>query len=136
MNGLGTNSQAGWLNIEQELVLLLTATINVKGMPNAYPTVPEQRQEDYYNSLKYYINFHPRIKKILFVENSGWPLERLQETTQENPHNKQIEFRLFGLCYGMDWGYRGWNPYVEKHLAIFVNCFSSKANSSIKSFAR
>ncbi|ELS49042.1 hypothetical protein C789_1166 [Microcystis aeruginosa FACHB-905 = DIANCHI905] len=46
------------------------------------------------------------------------------------------KFRLFGLCYAMDWGYRGCNPYVERHLAIFVNCFSSKANSSIKSFAR
>ncbi|WP_260441174.1 Rpn family recombination-promoting nuclease/putative transposase [Microcystis aeruginosa] len=31
--------------------------------------------------------------------------------------------RLFGLCYAMDGGYKGWNPYVEKHLAIFVNCF-------------
>ncbi|ELS47720.1 hypothetical protein C789_1764 [Microcystis aeruginosa FACHB-905 = DIANCHI905] len=40
------------------------------------------------------------------------------------------------MCYAMDWGYRGCNPYVERHLAIFVNCFSSKANSSIKSFAR
>jgi hypothetical protein len=109
MNASRTSFQAGWLNLEQELVLLLTATINIKGMPKAYPTVPEQRQEDYYNSLKYYINFHPRIKKILFVENSGWPLERLQETTQENPHNKQIEFisldandfpRNFGKGYG------------------------------------
>ncbi len=30
---------------------------------------------------------------------------------------------LFGLCYAMDGGYKGWNPYVERHLAIFVNCF-------------
>jgi hypothetical protein len=65
MNASRTSFQAGWLNLEQELVLLLTATINIKGMPKAYPTVPEQRQEDYYNSLKYYINFHPRIKKVL-----------------------------------------------------------------------
>ncbi|ARI82436.1 hypothetical protein C789_3725 [Microcystis aeruginosa FACHB-905 = DIANCHI905] len=36
----------------------------------------------------------------------------------------------------MDWGYKGWNPYVERHLAIFVNCFLSRANSSIKSLAR
>ena len=43
---------------------------------------------------------------------------------------------LFGLCYAMDWGYRGWNPCVERHLAIFVNCFWSKANSSIKSLVR
>jgi hypothetical protein len=32
-------------------------------------------------------------------------------------------FRLFGLCYAMDGGYKGWNPYLERHLAIFVNCF-------------
>ncbi|ELS47871.1 atn1 domain protein [Microcystis aeruginosa FACHB-905 = DIANCHI905] len=31
--------------------------------------------------------------------------------------------RLFGLCYAMDEGYKGWNPYRERHLAIFVNCF-------------
>ncbi|BCU11499.1 hypothetical protein OA58_17135 [Microcystis aeruginosa NIES-88] len=31
--------------------------------------------------------------------------------------------RLFGLCYAMDGGYKGWNPYIERHLAIFVNCF-------------
>jgi hypothetical protein len=31
--------------------------------------------------------------------------------------------RLFGLCYAMDGGYKGCNPYIERHLAIFVNCF-------------
>ena len=35
---------------------------------------------------------------------------------------------LFGLCYAMDGGYKGWNPYRERRLAIFVNCFLSKAN--------
>ncbi|MFN7555630.1 hypothetical protein, partial [Microcystis sp.] len=30
---------------------------------------------------------------------------------------------LFGLCYVMDEGYKGCNPYIERHLAIFVNCF-------------
>jgi len=44
--------------------------------------------------------------------------------------------RFFGLCDAMDWGYKGWNPYVERHLAIFVNCFLSIANSSIKSLTR
>jgi hypothetical protein len=37
-------------------------------------------------------------------------------------------FWLFGLCYAMDGGYKGWNPYIERHLAIFVNCFCSRAN--------
>ena len=30
---------------------------------------------------------------------------------------------LFGNCYAMDGGYKGWNPYIERHLAIFVNYF-------------
>ncbi len=37
--------------------------------------------------------------------------------------NYQEGKRLFGLCYAMDGGYKGWNPYRERHLAIFVNCF-------------
>ena len=30
---------------------------------------------------------------------------------------------LFGLCYAMNGGYRGCNPCIERHLAIFVNYF-------------
>jgi nucleoside-diphosphate-sugar epimerase len=40
----------------------------------------------------------------------------------------RYEIGLFGLCYAMDGGYKGWNPYIERHLAIFVNCFCSRAN--------
>ncbi len=40
------------MKIHEDLALLLTATIDIKGMPKAYPTGDEQRQEDYYNSLK------------------------------------------------------------------------------------
>ncbi|MFN9965154.1 MAG: hypothetical protein ACK52F_00080 [bacterium] len=30
---------------------------------------------------------------------------------------------LFGLCYEMDGGYKGWNPYIERHLEIFIKYF-------------
>jgi prepilin-type N-terminal cleavage/methylation domain-containing protein len=33
------------------------------------------------------------------------------------------EVWLFGLCYAMDRVYKVWNPYIERHLAIFVNYF-------------
>ncbi len=36
---------------------------------------------------------------------------------------KPLDLRLFGLCYAMEGGYKGWNPYRERHLAIFVNWF-------------
>ena len=40
------------------------------------------------------------------------------------PDHSHIQyFWLFGLCYAMDGGYKGCNPYIERHLAIFVNCF-------------
>jgi hypothetical protein len=102
-------SRADSLNIERDVVLLMTATIDIKGMPNAYPTVAEQRQEDYYRSLRYYVTHHPRLKKIVFVENSGWPLDRVREAIEENPHRKRVEFvslncndfpRVFGKGYG------------------------------------
>ncbi|TAE56153.1 MAG: hypothetical protein EAZ87_18970 [Nostocales cyanobacterium] len=97
------------LQIEKDFALVLTAAIDVKGMPKAYPTVAEQRQEDYFNSLAYYVKNQPRIKKIIFIENSGWPLDRVKEAGVENPHDKQIEFislncndfpRVFGKGYG------------------------------------
>jgi hypothetical protein len=97
------------LNIEQDFALVLTASIDIKGMPKAYPTVAEQRQEDYYNSVKYYVNNQPRIQKIIFIENSGWPLDRVKEAVTDNPHDKKIEFislncndfpREFGKGYG------------------------------------
>jgi hypothetical protein len=87
-----SSSSRAPLSLERDLVLLLTATIDIKGMPKAYPTVPEQRQRDYGNSLRYYLDNHPRVQKILFVENSGWPLDRLREVAGENPLGKQVEF--------------------------------------------
>jgi hypothetical protein len=30
---------------------------------------------------------------------------------------------FFGLCCTMDWGYKRWNPYRERYLAIFIKYF-------------
>lgn len=95
--------------VSEDFALLLTATIDIQGMPKAYPTKAQQREQDYYNSLSYYISNHPQITKIVFVENSGWPLEKLQKVLENNPHNKQVEFislncnnfpRYLGKGYG------------------------------------
>ncbi|MTJ14661.1 hypothetical protein FJR11_19190 [Anabaena sp. UHCC 0187] len=97
------------LNIKQDFALVLTASIDIKGMPKAYPTVAEQRQEDYYNSLKYYVNNHPQIQKIIFIENSGWSLDKVKKAVTDNPYDKKVEFislnnndfpRKFGKGYG------------------------------------
>ncbi len=96
-------------DIEQDLALLLTASIDIKGMPKAYPSLPEQRQKDYCNSLKFYVENHPQIRNIIFVENSGWSLDTMKEAARNNPHKKNLEFislncndfpRTFGKGYG------------------------------------
>ena len=46
----------------------------------------------------------------------------------DNGRFHKAKNRLFGLCYAMDGGYKGWNTYIERHLAIFVNYFRSRAN--------
>ena len=79
------------LDIEKNIALLLTASIDIKGMPKAYPSVPEQRQQDYCNALAFYLKNYPRIRNLVFVENSGWPLDTIEKVCADNPHNKEIE---------------------------------------------
>ena len=31
----------------------------------------------------------------------------------------------------MDGGYKGWNTYIERHLAIFVNCFDLERTNQL-----
>ncbi|GCA86292.1 hypothetical protein MiHa_04283 [Microcystis aeruginosa NIES-2522] len=45
-----------------------------------------------------------------------------------NPINQGSVIWFFGLCYAMDGGYNKCNPYIERHLAIFVNCSRSRTN--------
>jgi hypothetical protein len=96
-------------DFKEDLALILTASIDIQGMPRATPTVPEQRQEDYFKALQYYLENHPSISKLIFIENSGWSLERVKQALLNNPYHKQVEFislncnnfpRNFGKGYG------------------------------------
>lgn len=80
------------LNIENDFALILTATICVDNIPRAYPSDKTVRENQYLDTLNYYLQNHPRLRKIIFIENSNSPLDRLKAATQNNPHQKQIEF--------------------------------------------
>ena len=95
-------------SIIDDTLLLLTASINPNNMPGAILDT-KQRLQDYKAAFTYYLENHPRVSKILFAENSGWPLDEIKEISKSNPHNKQIEFlsldinnfpREFGKGYG------------------------------------
>ncbi len=51
---------------------------------------------------------------------------KLYSSVSDSPH-----FWLFGLCYAMDGGYIGCNPYIERHLAIFVDCFDLERTNQL-----
>jgi hypothetical protein len=55
-------------------------------------------------------------------------LKRLNNTLLKDDIQKIGIVWLFGLCYAMDEVYKRCNPYIERHLAIFVNYFRSRAN--------
>jgi hypothetical protein len=86
------------IDIEKEFTLLMTASIDPKGMStSAAAADPNERQDDYAASLSYYLTEHPRVRRITFVENSGWPLDRLRATAENNPHRKSVEFISLSL---------------------------------------
>jgi hypothetical protein len=97
------------ISIEQDFTLLLTASVNPNGMPGVTRPDPRARETDYADALRYYVMQHPRVKRIVFVENSNWPLEHIRAAAGDNPHDKDIEFisldcndfpRHLGKSYG------------------------------------
>jgi hypothetical protein len=85
-------------DIEDKVTLVMTASVDPKGMPAAATVAePNRREVDYLGTLRYYIASHPRVRRIVFAENSGWPLDRLREAATDNPLGKDIEFLSFRL---------------------------------------
>jgi hypothetical protein len=76
-------------------LLVMTACIDPSG--GHYPlarSAPEVRLGDYKKALRYWLSYEDeRIRDILFIENSNYPLDSLQSIARdENPRNCRVEF--------------------------------------------
>jgi hypothetical protein len=81
------------LALESQLALLLTATVEVhRGLAGVTTADAIVREEEYADTLRYLLSEHPRIRKIIFAENSGWPLARLEAVAAGLSHGKEVEF--------------------------------------------
>jgi hypothetical protein len=80
------------LKPESALSLLLTATVDVGNMPYVSVRDSAIRESQYISALLYYAKNHPRIRKIVFAENSGWPLDKIKAAVTDNPYRKEFEF--------------------------------------------
>lgn len=63
--------------------LLMTATINTKGMDGLSVRNVDERARQYVNTLQHYIN-SDYVSQIVFVENSGWELSCLSGQVKTN----------------------------------------------------
>jgi len=80
------------MQIEKEFTLLLTASVDPKGMDGITQADPRERETTYADCLRFYLRNHPSVRKIIFAENSGWPLDRFnEEVSANNRHAKDVE---------------------------------------------
>lgn len=73
----------------------MTACIDpAKGRINVHRSDPEVRLQDYLEGLRFWLLLDDeQLRKIVFVDNSGYPLAALAEAAKHaNPHGKDVEF--------------------------------------------
>ena len=74
-----------------------------------YRQEPAVRLDDYLVALRFWLA-HPdeRIRRIVFADNSGWPLDAVRETADRNPYRRHVEIIQAGsndIPDGVHYGY-------------------------------
>jgi len=106
-----------------DYAIVMTACIDPSSGPiKVARNDPAVRLQDYMDSLRFWLNLDDRrLSKIIFIENSGHPLEALRELARTaNPLRKQVEF--IPLCCnhypeGVHYGYAELNMIDEAFAA-------------------
>jgi hypothetical protein len=78
----------------EQISVLLTAAIDVKGIDQMQRTDIQTRLDDYRQALSKWLD-DIWVKNIIFVENSGYPLDSLKTMVQQHPSRKNVEFLTF-----------------------------------------
>lgn len=82
--------------MRNDICLLLTSTIEVKNKSLVRRNDTLVRLNDYKTALKKWLLKQKSLSKIVFVDNSGYPLDELKEVVRgNNPFNKEVEFVSF-----------------------------------------
>jgi hypothetical protein len=62
-----------------QITLLLTASIRPNpGLKDNALHDPQRREVDYIDALRFNLSYFPQFRKVVLVDNSGWPLGKLQ----------------------------------------------------------
>ncbi len=124
---------------KNKYVVVISACIDPSnGSMQVHRYDPSLRLQDYINGLNFWLNIADRrLDKIVFIENSGYPLDDLERLTRtSNPLNKQVEF--ISLCCndypeGVHYGYAELNMIDE---AFTLSKFINESSHLIKATGR
>jgi hypothetical protein len=127
------------MSYESKYVVVLSACIDPSnGSIQVSRSDPSIRLQDYIRGLRFWLNISDRrLDKIVFIENSGYPLDALKELAHlSNPLNKQVEF--ISLCCneypeGVHYGYAELNMIDE---AFKLSKLVNKSSYLIKATGR
>jgi len=79
---------------DKQFSLLLTCTIDVKGIANMERNDTALRLKDYKDALTKWLD-DPWVNNIILVENSGYPLDELRLLADRHQYEKSVEFLSF-----------------------------------------
>lgn len=76
----------------ENMALLLTASIDPAAMPGVTRADPAVRQADYLATLTHYLTGESWLRRVIFVENSGWDLTPLRHAAAQCGSTCAVEF--------------------------------------------
>lgn len=97
-----------------DFILVMTAAINPNGMAGLSEESVRDRERQYMDTLAFYAS-EPSIRKILFVENSAWPLGRLKASV---PRPEKVSWlSLDENNFPREWG-KGYGEFLLMDRAV------------------
>ena len=93
-----------------DFALILTCTIRPNNMPNLQRSDTNLRLQDYKKSFNFWIS-NSNIKKIIFIENSGYDLEYFCKTAKNSKKEIEIISNKLNETYDKNLG-KGYGQYL------------------------
>lgn len=116
-----------------KLPILMTASISTRGMVGA-DFGDEEREKMYLETLGYYVDellANDALRKIIFVENSGWDIDKFKSKILNLPEGRVEFLSLDPKCFDISKG-KGYNELILINQAVERSCALREAGAFIK----
>ncbi len=119
----------------ERFLLVMTACIDPsQGEYRLHRADPRVRLDDYKSALRFWLTFpDARIRNVLFIENTGYPLGELEEiAARENPRGKRVEFVSLDCNWYPPGGHYGYAELRMLDLGLTQSRLRTRTSHMIK----